>query len=338
MVITVKTPARLHMGQIDLNGSLGRIFGGMGVTIEKPNVELELKPEARLLVSGKQRSMVSTLANQFLEYFGLKTGAFIHVKQTIPEHVGLGSSTQLALAVGYGLAKLNNLDVDIDELAKIMDRGGSRSGVGVGAFKSGGFIIDGGRKLTADGPQHGDPHYLPPAIVRHAIPGNWRFVVAIPDKPQGLSGSAEKEAFRRLPPMAPEKVGEICRNIMMRMLPALVEEDIDAFGQALTAIQQIVGNHFKPVQNGTFANELSARIIKCMRDAGAKGAGQSSWGPAVYGLVPAQEAENLEVKVKEFLEARGKGTVFCTRVLNQGAQCILKTEILTDVEARRGIG
>ena len=41
MKIYVRTPARLHLGLIDLGGELGRVFGGIGVAINFPNVILE---------------------------------------------------------------------------------------------------------------------------------------------------------------------------------------------------------------------------------------------------------------------------------------------------------
>jgi beta-RFAP synthase len=318
MVIKVKTPARLHLGQIDLNGSLHRMFGGMGVAIDQPNVELEVYPDCQLTVKGKNTGQVKRLAQQFFLYFGLQPGAEIRVKQTIPEHVGLGSGTQLALAVGSALARLYRLTVEVEELARIMDRGGSRSSIGIGAFKHGGFLVDGGRKIFVEGPEHGQADYIPPITIRHDFPEDWHFVVAIPDRPPGLHGPAEVEAFRRLPPMADEKVGAICRYLIMKMVPALVEKDLDDFGQALTSIQRLVGEHFSPVQKGTISNSLSARVIEFMLANGAKSAGQSSWGPAVYGLVRQDFVSQLKDQVEKFLENRG--TVFAARVLNHGAE------------------
>ena len=52
MTVTVKTPARLHLGLLDTNGELGRIFGSIGVAIQHPNVELEAQIAGRLTVEG----------------------------------------------------------------------------------------------------------------------------------------------------------------------------------------------------------------------------------------------------------------------------------------------
>ncbi len=54
MKIYVKTPARLHLGLVDLNGDLGRIFGGLGVAIDQPNVVLEARKSPS--VEGQRRN------------------------------------------------------------------------------------------------------------------------------------------------------------------------------------------------------------------------------------------------------------------------------------------
>ncbi|MHA1233313.1 MAG: beta-ribofuranosylaminobenzene 5'-phosphate synthase, partial [Candidatus Helarchaeota archaeon] len=39
----ISTPSRLHFGLIDLNGKFGRIDGGIGVSLNYPNVVLEVE-------------------------------------------------------------------------------------------------------------------------------------------------------------------------------------------------------------------------------------------------------------------------------------------------------
>ena len=41
--VRVIAPARLHLGFLDLNGSLGRLFGSIGLAIDRPRTELVLK-------------------------------------------------------------------------------------------------------------------------------------------------------------------------------------------------------------------------------------------------------------------------------------------------------
>jgi predicted sugar kinase len=76
----------------------------------------------------------------------------------------------------------------------------------------------------------------------------------------------------------------------MSLLPAVADADIAMFGAALTEVQEMTGRWFAPVQGGTFAPGASAALVEQMRAWGARGVGQSSWGPAVYGIVDGQAA------------------------------------------------
>ena len=96
--------------------------------------------------------------------------------------------------------------------------------------------------------------------------------------------------------------------------------DIDRFGEALTKIQILVGDAFAPTQGGRFASSEVADCVKAMLDAGAKGAGQSSWGPACYGLVRGTKAAGKVKKAAlEKLDGESRGPVFISSVNNQGA-------------------
>jgi len=57
-----------------------------------------------------------------------------------------------------------------------------------------------------------------------------------------------------------------------------------------------------------------------MKTCGACGVGQSSWGPAVYGLANGDtQAKLLQDKVKNFLNDNGGGEVFVASTNNIGA-------------------
>lgn len=315
--IKIITPARLHLGQIDLNGSHNRMFGGLGVAIDQPNVQLEIRASDTLQVTGLSCREVEKLALQFYTFTNLTPAASIEVVSVIPAHVGLGSGTQLAMAVGMGLAKHHNLPMKEEEMARLMDRGGSRSSIGLGSFIKGGFLVDGGRRVSKEGPKQGNPTYIPPIIARHRFPEDWKFVVAIPDKIQGLHGQEEMKTFQEMDPMPPEMVGTISWVVLMKLLPALVEEDIVSFGEALNQMEEQLDIYFRPVQEETPAHKMSTYLIQEMKKRGALCSGQSSWGPTVYGLVRKSQAASLEQKVKDLLQ--GTGQVFVASVKNQGA-------------------
>jgi beta-ribofuranosylaminobenzene 5'-phosphate synthase len=308
--VYVKTPARLHLGLIDLNGDLGRMFGGLGVGINRPNVILEVQPSERLVVTGEKTEQVKTLAKRFLETYNVKSNVTIEVKQIIAEHTGLGSGTQLALAVATALAKLFGVKASVQELAEAMGRG-RRTSVGTTIFEQGGFVVDGG-KITGE-------KRFSATIFRQSFPPDWRFVVAVPDVNKGLAKSEETAAFEALTPMKAEDAGKMCRLVMMKLLPSLVERDIKSFGEALTQIQIVIGDYFADVQGGTYSSQTATEGIALLQKLGAYGAGQSSWGPAFYGLTQKEKAKEIENNVKAFLKKSVGGHVFVAKANNRGA-------------------
>jgi beta-ribofuranosylaminobenzene 5'-phosphate synthase len=312
MKIYVKTPARLHLGLIDLNGDLGRVFGGIGVAIDNPNVILEAEKSQLLKVKGEGAELTQKLASQFLVAYGIKEKVAIDVKRVIPEHIGLGSKTQLALAIATSISRLYGVKGSIHEFAVTMDRT-TQSGVGTAVFEQGGLVVDGGKNIK-------DPSQkVIPLICRQPFPDEWRFVVAIPNAEKGLANEAEALAFNKLPPMAPEVVGKICRLTMMKLLPAVAEKDIKSFGEAITQIQCIVGDSFAQAQGGRYSSSPSAKCIEFMLENGVYGAGQSSWGPTVYGVVENGEAQKTRAKVEMFLFKSIGGEVFVVKANNRGA-------------------
>jgi len=295
--IWVQAPARLHLGMLDLEGSLGRRFGGLGVAIERPVVRVAVRPAPDLIVKGPCAERVRAIAERFFEAaraVGRPTpsGSVIEVHQVIPAHVGLGSGTQLHLAVVEALARMVGWDLTAVELCRLAGRG-RRSGVGTWTYLYGGLVLEGGRRT--DGADPGPA----PLLGRYALPPDWRFVLVIPRDARGIYGDVEEEAFARRVSMRPETVGRLCRLVLLRLLPALVEGDILTFGRALTEIQQIVGDAFAPVQGGRYASPVSAACVEALLELGAAGAGQSSWGPTVYGLVAdADQAERLAAALR----------------------------------------
>ena len=307
MTIFVEAPARLHMGLLDLRGDLGRKYGGLGAALEAPALLLEAAEAPALDVHGPEAERVGEAAQLFLSHLGIRRGARLRVHRPIPAHAGLGSGTQTALATGRALATLFGLELGVDELARATGRA-RRSAIGTWAFEQGGFLLEGGRTDTGD--------TAAPLLLRRAMPAEWRCLLVTPEVPQGLSGSAEDEAFRTLAPPATSVVEKIARQILMVVLPALVEEDLPAFGRGITEVQGLVGEMFASVQGGRFAHPEVAGLVRDLLQQGAAGAGQSSWGPTVFGLF-GNEARAEEVR--KAMTGRGLATV--TAFNNRGARC-----------------
>ena len=319
MPIQVRTPARLHLGQLDLSGSLGRKFGGLGVAIKKPNVKLEIYPERGLVLEGAGAEELPELVDRFHRHFQLEPGVRLQVTAGIPAHIGLGSGTQLRLAVAEGLARFYGLKVPLTELARIMNRGESRSAIGSTAYATGGFIVDGGLKEEHLSSLH-EGVAPPPVLFRYDFPQDWFAVISIPDKQRGLDEKTETEAFQKLSPMSDEESGKICRLVLMKLLPSLLEHEAQAFGTALSEIQAIIGRHFAPVQGGYFSSPVSARLAEYCLEEGALAASQSSWGPSIYAFVEGEDAaQKLKGKMESALEDLGGGSVLVAAADNEGA-------------------
>lgn len=320
MRVSVETGGRLHMGFTNLSEDVGRRYGSIGVALDSPRTSVVLERSKTLDVGGDNPEQIGAYVRRFSEYFSVQPNVTIEVRERIPEHTGLGSGTQLALAIGMALARVSGIKADVHDVAKVMGRG-VRSGVGVAAFDVGGSVIDAGHKTGLP-----DSRNTPTVVFRRDFPSAWRFVVAIPGSGRGLNGPSEERVFRAL--SASTKISEeICRLTQIKLMPALVEEDIQEFGDALTAIDRKTGMYFADIQGGIYGGGEANEVIETMLRAGAYGAGQSSWGPAVYGLVDRFSADRVKMNVRAFLDEEGMGgSVFVARGRNAGARIEVQTE------------
>jgi hypothetical protein len=119
--VCVETYARLHFGVLDLRGSEGRWFGGIGAAASAPSLWLSASRADALTIEGDDADRAAAFARQFLDYHHVSHGAFIQVHRALPPHAGLGSGTQLALAIGRALADLYDLDARPAALAHAMN-------------------------------------------------------------------------------------------------------------------------------------------------------------------------------------------------------------------------
>lgn len=308
--LQVRAPARLHMGFVDLDGSLGRRFGSVGLTLEGLYTTVEVRPAPALAVTGPDADRALRYARTLSEHFGLPP-ARIDITGAIPPHSGLGSGTQLALAVGVALARFHGVALQGREVAAVLDRG-ARSGIGIGGFDTGGFIVDGGRG-SIDAP--------PPVVARMDFPAEWRMVLIFDHACKGLHGAAEKEAFRVLPPYQSGLADRLSRLVLMRALPALAERDIDLFGAAINELQHCVGDYFAPAQGGRYTSAAVSSVAAHLADMGAACTGQTSWGPTGFALAASEEEAQamIDSARSTFAQVEGLELKICA-ARNQGAQ------------------
>jgi len=302
--VRVHAPARLHFGFLDLNGSLGRRFGSIGLAVDAPGIRLVARRSRRATASGPEAERVRSYLLAAAAHLDVPDAAAIELEAAIPPHAGFGSGTQLALAVAAALARLHSRPFAPADFADVLDRG-NRSGVGLAAFTHGGLIVDGGRD---------DSGAPPPVIARLPYPEAWRIVLILDDGMTGVHGPRETAAFRDLPVFPDAQAAEICRITLMQVLPAVATAESQGFGAGITRIQRLIGDHFAPHQGGRFASPAVAEALRTIAEQGVAGYGQSSWGPTGFALMPTErEARALVAGLARpgrlrFVVASGRNT------------------------------
>jgi beta-ribofuranosylaminobenzene 5'-phosphate synthase len=281
MRVRVETPARLHFGFLDLSGETGRIYGGVGLGIDRPRAALEAEPAE--VVETDASPYFERLLGDAVDVLGV-SGARLEVHDALPRHVGLGSGTQHASAVLEAVARANGLE-STRRGVREMGRG-VRSGVGRAVFEGGGFVVDAGHPSDTDRCER----RVPPVSVRHDLPSDWRFVVAVPDG-KGSHGEDEERSMRRV-------VGDdggigdlVRREFLGTVLPGVAEGDLPTFGAGVAELDRLNGEWYAGEQDGVY-HDASASLVESLaaQDAVA-GAGQSSWGPAVYAVTTSERAD-----------------------------------------------
>ena len=275
--VNVRAPARLHLGFLDMCGDLGRKYSSIGLSISNIETSVTASYSHNIDISGIFLERAENYAEQILSHFGIDGGVGLSIHSAIPEHAGLGSGTQLSLAIASSICHLYGLpEKKASYLAAILHRG-ARSGIGVGTFMQGGFVVDGGR---------GEKTEVPPIITRLSFPDHWRIILIFDDAEKGINGVKERSVFNQLPKMKKELSEALCRLTMMQALPAIMEEDCSEFGAAITEIQNIIGDYFSTAQGGRYTSPFLKPILDTMNNEGATGVGQSSWGPTGFAIFP----------------------------------------------------
>lgn len=312
--VSIQVPGRLHLGFLDIPGKNSVRFGSIGLPLEGISTRLEVSRAAQTSVHGDESARILTHLAALRPHLDLAGHHQVTVLETIPAHAGLGSGTQLALAVSAALRTLHGLPFRVSDDAAFLGRG-ARSGIGIAAFKEGGLIFDAGKAK-------GD---LPPTVIsRIPFPSEWRVILVLDSQAQGIHGDAEIEAFRTLPAFPPESSASICRHALMEMMPAVIERDITTFGHAVTAIQQKLGDYFAPAQGGRFTSRAVEETLMRLAERGAVGIGQSSWGPTGFAFAESQETAEQIVAAAALRDS--DITIRIVAARNQGAAITPKSK------------
>jgi beta-ribofuranosylaminobenzene 5'-phosphate synthase len=315
--VTVTVPARLHLGFLDLNGGLGRRFGSIGLAINGLKTSITFNAASQPQVTGPESERVRGYLQAMQRALDIENTCHVRIDEVVPAHAGLGSGTQIALAVAAGVRRFHGLPLDVRGDAIRLERG-ARSGVGIGLFDHGGLVVDGGRgPLTT----------AAPVVSRMPFPEQWRILVVLDPHRQGVHGPDEREVFSKLAPSSDGQAAHLCRLVLMKALPALAECDIAGFGSAIKEMQELLGDYFAAIQGGSrFSSPDVAAALAALEDEGAYGIGQSSWGPTGFAFAPsAEEANRLVESIYRHPRCRDLDIRTVTG-LNRGAHIVSHAE------------
>jgi len=329
MKVRITTPCRIHLSLIDENGYTGRVDGGIGLMLDRPNVVFEASNSAtqfKIEANKYYRESIEVInekASKIFKIFNINNKNFhFNLKRYYPSHVGLGSKTQLSLAIAMAIAKLKEMDITTNLLTKLVERGGT-SGIGWRGFESGGFILDGGHDfgigqeketfLPSSASNSADPAIT---ILRYPIPEHWRFVLAIPNVKKGSYGDEEVSIFQKHAPIPKEEVNEVSHQILMKIIPGILKKDLTCFGEGLKRIQNI---GFKNVEI-SLQHDIVKNLLNFLEEYGIKAYGMSSFGPSVVSITESDdEANQLFEAVHDHLKNIG-GHIYICRPNNTGAK------------------
>lgn len=321
----IETSARLHLSLIDLNGLEGRIDGGIGITLKDPllsiecnetsdNTKIEFDDNLNLLHKQIYEKKILDAYDKIKKHLNITNNYHFKVNEMYPLHQGLGLGSQLALSVSKLVSSLNNINLSSYELAEIIHRGGT-SGIGVHSFDNGGLIIDGGHKKSIKQdylPSSASKVSPPPLIARYDFPKDWDIILVTPKISEGASGKKEVDIFQSYTPINIDDVQKICHLTLMKLMPSIVEKDLDCFGDAVNKIQ-LLG--FKKIERNLQDNKINELLVN-MENMDIPCVGMSSFGPTCFGIVDTN-SKSIMKEIGNFMDNNAK--IRSTKGKNHGA-------------------
>ena len=309
-----------------MNGSYGRLDGGIGLTIQNPSFLLygESAEKGFIIDFNEEANISDTIKNECIkkitdaaqkvtDYYGVDEGFYFRVDGAYLPHSGLGSGTQIALSTGKLITEHIGQESNGVTLGKITGRGGT-SGIGVFAFDNGGFIVDGGHSRKEKDsflPSSASVASPPQLFGRYEFPDEWGVLLVILKSDVSVNGQKEVNIFQEYCPIDRQEVELYSHLIFMNMIPFLLEKDLPCFGNIINKIQTI---GFKKIEVELQSDNIKQLMAK-LTEIGAYAVGMSSFGPTVYSFYDESNKHIVE-EIKEYVG--DDGIVMTTKAQNHG--------------------
>jgi beta-RFAP synthase len=314
MLIEIGAPASLPLGlvQVDKKSCL------LGLTLQHPPVQLSVQAYAGFKVTGARADIAHLYAKRFLEHYRLKRQVEVEIELAIPAFVGLGSEAILGLSVARALSHLNGEKVETEVLAQALKLGPQHA-LEVWGFDQGGLLL-----ARTDSPAGQVPELVRRQEIAHPDKEAWAFVLHFPRVPAGTSERLETERLEALLQAAPHLSSESGHLVTDKLWPAVENDDLRGFAEALTRLQQLNEDALVAAGVSHSLGPDEQAVLSVMRENGALVCGQSATGMALYGLVKGSSATvALRHKLRDHVGHHG-GIAMATIADNDGGRQVVK--------------
>ena len=133
-----------------------------------------------------------------------------------------------------------------------------------------------------------------------------------------------RAAVERADPGVADRIAGI---VTRRVLPAIASGRAEAFGEAVAAVGRLNGAWYADEQGGVYRPPVGDVVASLASSPAVFGAGQSSWGPTVYGVTDVERADSAIAAGERALEDGDvSGTVSVVRGINEGARVVERSE------------
>jgi predicted sugar kinase len=174
----------------------------------------------------------------------------------------------------------------------------------VHGYFAGGLILETG----------GDHQALNRVQCRATVNDAWQVAIFRPAGDfQPVSGKLEQQQFSVLSPATDDQRRELT-DMAQRLVLAAQHNDFSSFVNLVQRYNRRSGLLFESVQGGPYNGHAVAELIDTLCERGARGVGQSSWGPGVFAWFESlEEAERFASGLPEGIE-----TIAIARPQNNG--------------------
>jgi len=310
--VSVNAPTRLHFGLLAFGNQEGRNFGGVGLMLKKPRIKVKVKASDSFQTTGIFAERLAEFAEMWKAYTKADSlpNCTLKVTNAPPQHVGLGLGTQLGLSTAEALQRFAmQTGFSAMERAIVVNRA-ARSAVGTYGFEFGGLIVERGRLPN---------ERISPLECRMEFPKKWRIALIRPEQGSGLSGESETKAFTDIPPVSQKVTDQLLDIIQSQLLPGLTAKDFNSFTNAVESYGHLAGSCFEAIQGGPYNGRALNQRVAWLKKQGARGVGQSSWGPTLFCFFDSKDAAK---EFKRNLGTEGSGQKLIVEIVkpdNQGA-------------------